>query len=109
MFGKNTRISSLESRKQILIAESELNRAQLVQDWQTLSANMSDLAAEAATIRSFASATATLVAGVASFWRKKSPPAEAKPSWFQTFIKSAGTVSSLWSAFRMSGGGHKDK
>ena len=109
MFGKNTQISSLESRKQILIAESELNRAQLVQDWQMMAGNVSALAAEAASIRSFASATATLVAGVASFWRKKSPPPDAKPSWMQTILKGAGTVSSLWSAFRLSGGGQKEK
>ena len=32
MFGKNPRMNPLESRKQLLIAESELNRAQLVGD-----------------------------------------------------------------------------
>ena len=36
MFGKKPRLNPLESRKQLLIAESELNRAQLVQEWQTM-------------------------------------------------------------------------
>ena len=36
MFGKKPRLNPLESRKQLLIAESELNRAQLVQEWQAM-------------------------------------------------------------------------
>ena len=35
MSGKNPRMNPLESRKQLLIAESELNRAQLVQELET--------------------------------------------------------------------------
>ncbi len=93
-------MTPLQSRKQILIAESELNRAHLVQDWRTLAEEFQALATEVRTVRSFASAATTLVAGVAAFWRKKSPPPEAKPLWWQTMIKSAGTISSLWEAFR---------
>ncbi len=36
MFGKTSHVSPLELRKQLLIAESELNRAQLSEEWQTL-------------------------------------------------------------------------
>ena len=99
MFGKNSRINPLVSRKQILIAESELNRAQLVQDWQVMAEEVHALAAEARTIRSMASAAASLVAGLAALRRKKSAPTE-KPAWWQTLLKGAGQVSSLWSAFR---------
>ena len=102
-------MNPLASRKKLLIAESELNRAQLVQDWQTMAGKASALAAEASTIRSFASATATLVAGVASFWRKKSPPADAEPSWLQIMLKGAGQISALWSAFRLPVHKQKDK
>ena len=109
MFGKNTRINSLESRKQMLIAESELNRAQLIEDWRKMTEEAHTLAAEASTIRSFASATATLVAGVASFWRKKSPPADAEPSWLQIMLRGAGQISALWSAFRLPVHKQKDK
>jgi hypothetical protein len=55
---------------------------------------------QARTIRSFASAAATLVAGLASCRRKDSPPAAAKPSWGQTIVKVAGLFSSFWSEFR---------
>ena len=33
MFGDNPRVNPLESRKRLLVAQSELNRAQLVQEW----------------------------------------------------------------------------
>jgi hypothetical protein len=93
-------MNPLESRKQLLIAESELNRAQLVQEWRTMADEVHSLANQARTISSLASAAATLVAGIASFRRKKSAPAAEKPSWLQTIVKGAGLVSTIWSEFR---------
>ena len=93
-------MNSLASQKQMLIAESELNRAQLVQDWQTMAGEVHALTHQARTIGSFASAAASLVAGLASFRRKKSAPASEKPSWWQTILKGAGLVSTIWSEFR---------
>ena len=90
----------LESRKQLLIAESELNRAQLVQEWHMLAAEARSLVHQARTISSFASAAATLVAGLASCRRKDSPPAAVKPYWGQTIVKVAGLFSTFWSEFR---------
>jgi HPt (histidine-containing phosphotransfer) domain-containing protein len=51
-------MNPLESRKQLLIAESELNRAQLVQEWQTMADEVHALADQARTISSIASAVA---------------------------------------------------
>ena len=99
MFGKSSRINPLATRKQILIAESELNRARLVQDWQTLTGEVHALADEARTIRSVVSAAALLVTGLAALRRKKSAPAE-KPAWWQTLLKGGQTISALWSEFR---------
>ena len=90
----------LESRKQLLIAESELNRAQLVQEWRTMADEARSLVHQARTISNFASAAATLVAGLAFCRRKTAPPAAAKPSWGQTLVKVAGLVSTFWSEFR---------
>jgi hypothetical protein len=103
MFGKNPRMNPLESRKQLLIAESELNRAQLVQEWQAMADEVHSLANQARTISSFVSAAASLVAGLASFRRKKSAPGAEKPSWWQTLLKGAQLVGSLWSEFRSQG------
>ena len=90
----------LESRKQLLIEESELNRAQLVQEWQMLADEVHSLTRQARTISSIASAAASLVAGLASCRRKASAPAAEKPSWLQTILKGAGLVSTFWQAFR---------
>lgn len=92
-------MSPIESRKQLLIAESELNRAQLVQEFQTMTDEVHSLARQARTITSFASAAATLVAGVVSFRQKKSAPAPEKPSWLRTILKGAQLAGTLWSEY----------
>jgi hypothetical protein len=93
-------MKALESRKQLLIAESELNRAQLVHEMRTMAGEVHALVQQAQTITSFASAAASLVAGLSSFRRTKSPPAPGKPSWWQTLGKVARMVSTFWSEFR---------
>jgi negative regulator of sigma E activity len=100
MPGKNLRMNPLESRKQLLIAESELNRAQLVQEWRVMRSEVHSLASQARSIGSIASAAATLVAGLSSLRHKISEPAAEKPSWWQTLLKGAGLVGSFWSEFR---------
>ena len=100
MSGKNPRLSPLESRKQLLIAKSELNRAELLRDWQTLADDAQALARKARTIGSWVSITASLVAGLAFFRRKKSAPAAEKPSWLQIILKGGQLAGSLWSALR---------
>jgi hypothetical protein len=105
MFGKKPRLNPLESRKQLLIAESELNRAQLVQEWQTMADGVRSVADRARSIGSIASTAASLIAGLASFRRKKSAPAEQKPSRLQTILKGTGLISTVWQAFRSQGRG----
>jgi hypothetical protein len=92
-------MNPLKSRKQLLIAESELNRAQLVRELQTIADGVRSLANRARTIGSLASAAASLIAGLASFRRKKSARAAEKPSWLQTILKGAGLVSTIWQSF----------
>jgi hypothetical protein len=93
-------MNPLESRKQLLIAESELNRAQLAQVWQTMAGQAHALAEQARTIRSLASATAVLVTGLAALRLKKATPADTKLSRFQNLLKGAGLISNLWQMFR---------
>ena len=102
-------MNPLESRKRLLIAESELNRAQLAQEWGAMTAGVHTLAGRARSFGSIAMAAAVLVAGLAAFRRGKSVEADAKPSWLQTILKGAGTVSTLWLAFRSQGRAQKDK
>jgi hypothetical protein len=90
----------LESRKQLLIAESELNRAQLAREWQTMADEVHALAEQARTVRSMATAAGALVAGLMSCRRKAATPPGEKLPWWQTLLKGAGVVSTFWSEFR---------
>ncbi|MEI7728777.1 MAG: hypothetical protein WCO56_04365 [Verrucomicrobiota bacterium] len=93
-------MNPLAPRKQLLLAESELNRAQLVIDMAEVTISVRTLIARAKGIGVFTSVTAALVAGVTAFQGDKPVEAEAKPSWIKTAIKGAGLISTLWLAFR---------
>jgi hypothetical protein len=93
-------MNPLTSRKKLLVAESELNRAQLVREWQSMAGDVHALTKQARTIGSLASAAASLMAGLASFRRNKTTPVVEKPSWLQTLFKGAGLVSTIWQMFR---------
>ena len=108
MSGKPSRLKALESRKQLLIAESELNRAQLAGDLATLTADIRALSGRAKSFGVIASAAAAVVAGLTTFRRGQSRDAGAKPSWLQTMFKSVGAISTLWQAFRSPGRAEKD-
>mgnify|MGYP006389099345 FL=1 len=99
----------LESRKRLLIAESELNRAQLAEELTALTAGVRALTDRAKSFGTIASSAAVLVAGLATFRRGKPVGAERKPSWLQTIFKGAGLVSTLWLAFRSRGRDQTDK
>ena len=100
MSGKNTWMNSLESRKQLLISESELNRAQLAKDMDSLAADVRALTSRAKSFGSIASSAAVLIAGLTAFRRGNSEAGEAKTTWKKTLLKGAGLVSTLWLAFR---------
>jgi hypothetical protein len=102
-------MNSLDSRKQLLIAESELNRAQLAGDMAALTAGVRTITDRAKSFGSIASSAAVLVAGLAAFRRSKPVGAAAKPSWIQTILKGAGLISTLWLACRSPGRGQKDR
>ena len=109
MFGTESHVTPLELRKQLLIAESELNRAQLLGDVAGLTAGVRALSNRAKSFGTLASSAVVLVTGLAAFRRAKSAPADAKPSWLQIILKGAGMASTLWLAFRSRGGERKDK
>jgi len=93
-------MNPLESRKQLLIAESDRNRAQLAGDMAALTAGVRALNDRAQSFGSIASSAAVLVAGLAAFRRGKPVDADAKPSRLQTILKGASLISTLWLAFR---------
>jgi len=100
MFGKRSHLSPLQLRKQLLIAESELNRAELSQEWRRLAQGARDLARQAKTMAAWGSAAAVLVAGVTALRRAPPAPATAKSSWWQKILNGARLASTIWLAFR---------
>jgi hypothetical protein len=91
-------MNPLESRKRLLIAESEINRTQLVGDMAALREDVHALTGRAKSLGSIAASAAALVAGLVAFRRSKPAEAAVKPSWLQTILKGAGLVSNLWRA-----------
>jgi hypothetical protein len=107
MFGKGPRLDPLESRKELLIAESELNRSQLSQEWQTMACGVDNLAQRAKTIGAWVSSAVLLGAGLAALRRGPSVPGASKISWFKKLLHGARVASTIWLALRS--GGDKQK
>ena len=101
MFGRPPALTPLQSRKQLLVAESELNRAQFKQDWEAARHELAVLAGHARTISSYAAIGAALLGGLA-VWRsiKSAPSAAPKVSWLDRLHKGVALVSTLWAAIR---------
>jgi hypothetical protein len=93
-------MKALESRKQLLIAESELNRAHLISDWKNLAGEVHTLTHRAKTVGYVASATVALVSALSFFRRHQSASTAQKTPWWQTILKGAGWLGTFWSQVR---------
>ena len=107
MSGRSTHMNPLEARKQLLVAESELNRQQLSAEWQAMAHGVRNFAHRTKTMVAWASSTALLVAGVAALRRAPPRSRDAKSSWLQKILKGARAASTLWLAFRPLGEKHE--
>jgi len=83
-----------------LIAESELNRAQSFQEWESMTADVRGLAERARSFGSMASSAASLVTGLWTFRRGQPVPDTGKPSWIDTALKGMRLAASVGLAFR---------
>ena len=90
----------LESRKQLLVAESELNRAHLISDLAALKAGVQAVTNRSKSYRSIVTSTAMLLMGVAALRRGPASHPDRAPSWRQTLFKGLGLISSFWLALR---------
>jgi hypothetical protein len=102
-------MNTLATRKQLLLLESELNRAQLARDMAELRAGARALGERAKSFTSIFSSAGVLVSALAAFRRDKRADAGTRPSWPQTILKGAGLISTLWLAFRSQERDHKNK
>lgn len=97
MFGQKPGINPLEARKQLLIAESELNRGQMLDEWQGIAVGMRSLTDRVKSVGSLASAATLLVS---AFPLRKSESSTGKSSWVNTMFKGAKLAGSMWLAYR---------
>ncbi|HBA84171.1 MAG TPA: hypothetical protein DCZ95_08780 [Verrucomicrobia bacterium] len=93
-------MTPLESRKQLLLAESELNRAQLVSELAALTAGVRRLACRATALGAIASSAAVLATGLAAFHREQPVETASKSSRWPGILNGAVLISVLWLAFR---------
>lgn len=96
-------MNSLQSRKQLLIAESEINRVQLGREWQELTAEVGAVADKAKSFNGLATSILSLVATVGNFTNAASAPAAAKTSWLQKISSGVKLASTVWLMFRARG------
>jgi hypothetical protein len=83
-----------------LVAESEINRTQLLEEWQAMTEGVRTFTDRMRSVGAFTSAAALVAAGLAAFRQRKPATVESKPSWFRTALKGAKLAGSLWLAFR---------
>lgn len=93
-------MNPLQHQKELLIAESELNRAQLREDWSTMTDGVRHAGAGLQSVSSLGSVAALLVTAIASFRRTRAAATGAKSSWIDTALNGAKFASSVWMAFR---------
>jgi hypothetical protein len=104
MFRKNTFISSLQTRKKLLLAESDVNRAELVKDLNALKGEVNRVKKNIRTVGSIASSAALLATAVSVFRQRFTPPQDSngakKRSWVRTALAGARIGTSLFLKIR---------
>ena len=101
----------LESRKQLLIAESELNRAQMVGSVAALTAGARTLTHRVTSLGSIASSAAVLAMGLTALQSGQpvGAGAKAQPSRIHAVLKGVVLVSALWLALSAQSRGQSDR
>lgn len=104
MSGEKPDLTSLESRKQLLLLESELNRVQLLEDLNGLRSEVKRLKNQVHCIGSLASAAAMFFSTLSIFRRTSGEHENQadKPPCISRLLKGIETVATLWSELRRS-------
>ncbi|MGZ4974193.1 MAG: hypothetical protein ACXWJB_13980 [Limisphaerales bacterium] len=87
----------MQARKSLLIAESEINRAEMLHELQEISGGVRALIDRVKSVGSLASAATLLVS---AFPLRDSQPPARKSSWVNTLFKGAKLAGSVWLAWR---------
>jgi len=103
MPGKKPQLTSLETRKQLLLVESELNRAQLLNELRDFKNEILHLKHQVLEMGSIAASAAKLAATFSAigqaFSRRNEGEKENSP-WISTLLNGAKAGTSLWRLLR---------
>ena len=101
---KDSQLTPTQLRKQLLLAESDLNRAQMERDLLTLKTGVQSVVRQAKSLGSIATGATSLISVVSAFQRGKSEtqekPASGPAVWIKRIIRGASFASTVWLAFR---------
>lgn len=103
MPGKKFNLTALESRKQLLLVESELNRAQLLNELRELKGEMHHLQEQVhaiGTIASSAAKLATTFSAISQAFTHKDTAEKTKTSWVSKLFNGARAGATIWGAVR---------
>ncbi len=93
-------MNPLQTRKQALIAQSDLNRDQMIQELTLVRAGIHSLGARDRSLGTIFSSAAGLVAGIVNYRRSDPAAAPSKPSLLQSVLRGTGLACTLWMAYR---------
>jgi hypothetical protein len=103
MPGEKPNLTPLESRRQLLVLESELNRALLLNEVRDLKNEMHQLKAQVnamGSLVSFAAELASTFAAVGNAFTSRSENGPGRSSWISTLVHVVKVGASVWNAFR---------
>ena len=100
MSGAKPHLKPLEARRRLLVVESEINRAELLGEWQGLNSRVHGLAQQARSYCSILSTALAISTAFVAFRRVLPGKKTGRSSWISTLLKGARMGVSLWSAAR---------
>ena len=102
MAGKNSQLNARSAHKQLLVAESELNRTLLVLEGKNMLAGIAGLAQHAKHLGSVVSLAGLLFAGFSAFRNGKASEPVKKRGWLSSVVGGLRQGAALWFALRES-------
>jgi hypothetical protein len=93
-------MNELEARKQLLLAESAVNRALLDRDWETMVQGAVGIVSEVKQAGKLLGVGAALIGALGIFRRARTPKATAGRSWFRTLFGLARWAVPIWMELR---------
>jgi len=103
MFGKKSYLKTLETRKQEILAQSDVTRIELLRDWESLKTELQRVKKQVLTAGSIASSAVVVAAAASVLRRKHEPPkteTHAKVPWVAAALNGAKVGASLFMKLR---------